>query len=404
MRTIGVLRMCAVVALMAAVTSPVLAQAPEPTTREAAIEQAQAEKSKTLHPYVVSTAERLMGKVGTILSGTTKKWHPFFDSAYAGGGFTFGAGYAHFLSPYSFVDMRASITVAGYKRAEAEFVSPRLFHRRGTLSLLGGWREATQVAFYGLGMDTTKDRRLNYSFQQPYASALLSVRPTRRLLLLRGGLELTQWKEQPGQGLFPSVDTVFSRGTLPGLGQTVNYVHSQGTAAFDWRTSPGYSRRGGFYGVTYHDYHDRDEVSGFQQVDYEAIQHFPILREAWVISLHGLASTTSTDGEQRIPFFMLPSLGSGSTLRGYSSWRFRDRNSLLLQAEWRILVNRFMDTAVFYDAGKVADRTADLDFKDLKSDYGFGVRLHGPFDTPLRVELARGNEGLRFVMTTSPVF
>ena len=145
-------------------------------------------------------------------------------------------------------------------------------------------------------------------------------------------------------------------------------------------------------------------MSGFQQVDYEAIQHFPILREAWVISLHGLASTTSTDDDQRVPFFMLPSLGSGSTLRGFSSWRFRDRNSLLLQAEWRIMANRFLDTAVFYDAGKVAARTADLDFDDLKSDYGFGVRFHGPFDTPLRVELARGNEGLRFVLTTSPVF
>ena len=404
MRTVGVLRMCAMVALMAAVASPVLAQEPEPATREAAIEQAQAEKSKTLHPYVVTTAERLMGRVSNILSGTTRKWHPFFGSAYAGGGFTFGAGYAQYLSPYSFVDMRGSLTVAGYKRAEAEFVSPRLFHRRGSLSLLGGWREATQVAFYGLGMDTTKDRRLNYSFQQPYASALLTLRPTRRLLLLRGGLELTQWKEQPGEGVFPSVDTVFTRGTLPGLGQTVNYVHSQGTVGFDWRTSPGYSRRGGFYGVTYHDYHDRDEVSGFQQVDYEAIQHFPILREAWVISLHGLATTTSTGDNQRVPFFMLPSLGSGSTLRGYSSWRFRDRNSLLLQAEWRIMVNRFLDTAVFYDAGKVTARTADLDFDDLKSDYGFGVRFHGLFNTPLRVELARGNEGLRFVFTTSPVF
>jgi len=404
MRTFGVLSMSAVVALTAGAASPLLAQEPEPATRQLAIEQAQAEKTRTLHPYEVSTAERVMGKVSSILSGTTKKWHPFFDSAYAGGGFTFGAGYAHYLSPYSFVDMRASITAAGYKRAEAEFVAPRLFHRRGSLSLVGGWREATQVAFYGLGIDTTKDRRLNYSFQQPYASGLLTVRPTRRLLLLRGGLELTQWKEQPGEGTFPSVDTVFTRGTLPGLGQTVNYVHSQATAGFDWRTSPGYSRRGGFYGVTFHDYHDRDEASGFQQVDYEAIQHFPILREAWVISLHGLAATTSTDGEQRIPFFMLPSLGSGSTLRGYSSWRFRDRNSLLLQAEWRIMVNRFFDTAVFYDAGTVADRTADLNLDDLKSDYGIGARFHGPFNTPLRVELAKGNEGLRFVFTTSPVF
>src|SRR6185295_18696960 len=108
-------------------------------------------------------------------------------------------------------------------------------------------------------------------------------------------------------------------------------------------------------------------------------------------------STTAVKNNQEIPFFMLPSLGSGSTLRGFSSWRFRDRNSLLLQAEWRIMVNRFFDTAVFYDAGKVAALTADLNFDDLKSDYGFGVRLHGPFATPLRVELARGNEGLRFV-------
>lgn len=32
---------------------------------------------------------------------------------------------------------------------------------------------------------------------------------------------------------------------------------------------------------------------------------------------------------------MLPSVGGGSSLRGFASWRFRDRNSLLLQAEWR---------------------------------------------------------------------
>jgi hypothetical protein len=53
----GVPRMYAMVALTTGFASPVLAQAPEPATRQAAIEPAQAEKSKTLHPYVVSTAE-----------------------------------------------------------------------------------------------------------------------------------------------------------------------------------------------------------------------------------------------------------------------------------------------------------------------------------------------------------
>ena len=80
-----------------------------------------------------------------------------------------------------------------------------------------------------------------------------------------------------------------------------------------------------------------------------------------------------------MPFFMLPAVGGGSSLRGYSSWRFRDQNSLLLQAEWRIMVNRYLDIAFFYDAGKVTARTKDLDFDGLKSDFGIGVRLHGPF-------------------------
>ena len=101
---------------------------------------------------------------------------------------------------------------------------------------------------------------------------------------------------------------------------------------------------------------------------------------------------------------MLPALGGGSTLRGFSSWRFRDRNSLLLQAEWRVLANRFLDMALFYDAGKVTARTGDLDFDGLKSDYGLGFRLHGPLATPLRIEFAKGNEGLVLVFSSKAAF
>ena len=101
---------------------------------------------------------------------------------------------------------------------------------------------------------------------------------------------------------------------------------------------------------------------------------------------------------------MLPSLGGGSNLRGYSSWRFRDRNSVLLQGEWRIMVNRFFDSAVFYDAGQVAAHKRDLDLHRLQTDYGFGVRFHAPFATVLRIDVARSREGTSFVFSTSPVF
>jgi outer membrane translocation and assembly module TamA len=100
----------------------------------------------------------------------------------------------------------------------------------------------------------------------------------------------------------------------------------------------------------------------------------------------------------------MPSLGGGSNLRGYSSWRFRDRNRLLLQGEWRIMINRFFDTAVFYDAGKVTSRASDLGISGMRHDYGFGARFHMPFATVLRIDIARSDEGTSLVFATSPIF
>ena len=416
MRTFGLLKIFTVAILVAAPTAAAAAQEPPPATeaagqggprapsRQAAIEREQAAKAQTSERYQPNKAEQIFQRLDTVLTGGRPAWHPYFESAYAGGGFTLGVGHLNYVSAYNYLDVRGSYTFSGYKRAEAEFVAPRLFNRRGQLSVLGGWREATQVGFYGLGTDTPEDGRTNYLFQQPYLSGLLTLFPTRRNLMLRGGIELTQWSQDTGEGSFPSVETKYTPQTLPGLGANVNYVHAQGTVGFDWRPSAGYARRGGFYGVTLHDYNHGGDEFGFNLIEYEAIQHLPILRETWVLSLRGRVQTASEKDEQQTPFFMLPALGGGSTLRGYSSWRFRDQNSLLLQAEWRIMVNRYLDLALFYDTGKVASSTSDLDLDGLKDDFGVGLRFHGPFATPLRVEIARSREGLALIFSSSAAF
>ena len=222
--------------------------------------------------------------------------------------------------------------------------------------------------------------------------------------MLTGGLEVSQWDQDSGGGSAPSVDEVYTPNTLPGLGASPTYWHPHAAVALDWRTAPGYTRTGGYLAVTGHHFGDTDDQFSFQRVDYDVIQHIPVMRDTWVVSLRGRVETTFVDEGQVIPFFMLPALGGGSTLRGFSSWRFRDRHSLLLSAEWRVLVNRFLDTAVFYDAGKVTSRTSDLDLTDLKSDYGFGFRFHGPIATPLRIELAKSNEGLQLVFSAKAPF
>jgi hypothetical protein len=310
--------------LLLAVAAPQLARAQpagEPGTRAELIAQAHAEKAAQLHPYEPNRAEELVKWLEEQFLLGAANWHPFFESAYSGGGFTLGAGYLAHLSPYNTLDVRGSYTFSGYKRIEAEFRAPRLFARRGVLSIVGGWREATQVGFYGFGTaNTSQDDRANYSFTQPYLSATLAVRPARRLLFLSGGLEFSEWQQDPGSGAAPPVDEVYTPGTLPGLGSSPAYLHTQGTIALDWRDAAGYTRRGGYYGVTVHDFMDRDDVHGFRQVDYEAIQHVPILRDAWVLSLRGRIETTFLRDDQVIPFFMLPALGGGSSLRGFASW------------------------------------------------------------------------------------
>lgn len=374
-------------------------------TRAAGIVAQQQEKAGKVAPYEPNSAEMWVKKLEEQFLTGASNWHPFFTSAYGGGGFTLGAGYLQHVGDYNSLDVRGSYTFSNYKRVEAEFVAPRLFDRRGRLSVLGGWREAPEISFFGVGNDSDQAAGTNYGFRQPYGEAILEVRPTRGALLLVGGVELSQWDQFSGAGSTPSVDEVYAPGDLNGLGAKVTYLQTQGTVGFDWRRpGAGYTRRGGFYGVTLRHFGDQDDAYTFDRVEYEAIQHIPILRDAWVISLRGRVETTMREGSNEVPFFMLPGLGSGSTLRGYQNLRFRDRHSLLMQAEWRVLVNSFIDTAIFFDAGKVASRKSDLDLNDLHTDVGIGFRLHGPLATPLRIEFAKGREGFNIVFGASASF
>ena len=125
--------------------------------------------------------------------------------------------------------------------------------------------------------------------------------------------------------------------------------------------------------MQFDDYREPDnDLYSFRSAEAEVVQLIPILRANWVIALRGLATVTDMDDSSVVPYFMLPPLGGGSTLRGYPDFRFRDRNRLLMNAELRWTPARFMDMAIFYDTGKVASRREDLDFDDLKESYEIG--------------------------------
>ena len=230
------------------------------------------------------------------------------------------------------------------------------------------------MSYYGLGPDTAPEAKANFGAEQGYGGLTLEVRPSP-WFRLGGDVTYEDFKTKEGEGSSPSIETIYDSITAPGLGSNPTYVHSQGTAAIDWRPAAGYARRGGFYGVTFHDYTDLDDTFSFQRLDGQIVQHIPLLRENWVISLRGRVQTTVND-DDLVPYYMMPYLGSGSTLRAYPSQRFRDRHTLLTSAEVRWIPNRVgLDMAFFYDAGKVASRRDDPAGDKLTTIWGLGSRL-----------------------------
>src|SRR5262245_49012312 len=96
MRTVGIWTLLSFVSLAgsAATVAAQEPQAPEPeTTRQTLIEQTQSDKDGSLFPFGPGKAERFINKAEDIVVNQTVPWYPFFSSAYAGGGFTLGAGY-----------------------------------------------------------------------------------------------------------------------------------------------------------------------------------------------------------------------------------------------------------------------------------------------------------------------
>jgi hemolysin activation/secretion protein len=209
--------------------------------------------------------------------------------------------------------------------------------------------------------------------------------------------------ETSGGNTGPSIEERFSTGDTPGLDlDSFSYINSSARAEFDWRHRFGYAGSGGVYRVQFDDYHERDQDQySFRVFEAEALQLIPLLRANWVIALRGLATTTDIDDTEAVPYFMLPSLGGGKTLRGYPDFRFRDRHRLLMNAELRWTPARFLDMAVFYDTGKVASRREDLDFDDLKKSYGIGMRLVGPKGYAFRVEVAHSREHTARLLVTA---
>ena len=156
---------------------------------------------------------------------------------------------------------------------------------------------------------------------------------------------------------------------------------------------PATRARGGLYQAQLRRFDDREGGAySFTDTRIELQQFIPFWNLSRVLALRALAQHADGLGQAQVPFYLMPTLGGARSLRGYDRQRFRDRSLLLLSAEYRYEVNPFLMAAVFYDAGQVAQDWSDFTLKDMRDNYGFGLRFGYSNAVALRADVAFGGE------------
>jgi hypothetical protein len=406
-----------VLLLIAAVSG---ASAQEPTadqiqplddSRTALLTTAREQKATELTPPQRSKMERALYRYdnGTgALPFVLQSWHGF---QLASGSFPGGAGTGfgtRFMSDLGHVrpaadpdrpdrvhlDAVAAYSTRGYSRLAAGLTLYRLRGAPLDLHVHGQHYDFPQEDFFGLGQDSREEDRTNYLERSTEGGGDLLWRPVPLIEIAGGAAYLNPRIGTGTDSRFPSTDELFPPSTIPGYQQQPNFLRGDVSAALDWRDNPLHPHAGGRYSVKFSDYHDQDlDAFGFRKVTVDLQHYVPIPDQYRTIALHAAATLTDPRAGQDVPFYFEPTLGGAQVLRGFREFRFRDRNSILLTAEYRWQAWWALDGAVFVDAGQVATRRQDFRLSQFDVSYGFGFRIHSNSAFRARLDLAFSREG-----------
>jgi outer membrane protein assembly factor BamA len=397
--------------MAATLTTSTDARAQEPATRAETLLLEREEKAKKLEPPTPNRAERTLrdlesGRLFERLLNPAEGLYPKLGNITSGSGFSLGPGYRHagMFGGHADFSTFAAVSVKQYWILDARLQMPRLANNRAGIEVRAQRYDFPEEGFFGLGPDSLRENEVTYGLANTVIGASGTYRPTPWLNFGVGVDHLSpRVRAESDVG---EILSIFDPSQLPGALAQPEVFKYQASVDVNTRQPRGNPRRGGRYALTYQRFDDSNVGRfSFDRVEVDLQQYVPLLRDRRVLALHALVSTSEADAGAEIPFYLQRTLGGPDDLRGFKYLRFRDRNVLLLQAEYRWEIFTAMDGAIFYDAGKVAPRLEDLDLHDLESDYGIGFRfgtINGVF---LRVEGAFGSSaGAHFVLRFGHVF
>ncbi len=319
--------------------------------------------------------------------------HLKLGSLATGSGFAFGGGYRH----RRLFDREGAFTVWGaaslkkYWAAEGRFDLPDLADGRLEIGTYLRWQDYPQEVYFGIGPAARRGDETNYQLKNTLVGGRVGIKPSS-VVSFGGGLEYSRPVLGPGRNSrLPSIEALFDDASAPGLFGADNFLRTSAFLHVDYR-QPKNARKGGWYRIEASHFEEASDAHTFNRVDVDLRQFASILAERRVLAVRLYVSTSDPAPGARMPFYLMPTLGGHDSLRGFRDYRFRGPHAILTNAEYRWEIWSGLDAALFYDAGKVAFRRSDLDFKGLARAYGFGFRFNTDNGTILRIDAGFGSQ------------
>lgn len=218
--------------------------------------------------------------------------------------------------------------------------------------------------FWGLGKDAPDRNEEGYTYKQYY----LYLHPQRKV------------RERVFAGLLYEYQRVFSinyqRGKLFDKldvpGRFPYHVSGLGLSlTYDSRNNAFAPDQGKFMQV-YFNHFAPLFGSNFRYTNYvfDYRQFFRIHRQQILaVQAYGFFNAGDT------PLRSLASFGGANSMRGFYHGRYRSRNQLVAQAEYRVPLFWRLGAVGFFGIGNVGDRLSELNFSQLKTSIGAGVRV-----------------------------
>src|SRR5882724_3565835 len=402
-----------VAAFLIAAATPAAAQ----QTREEIAAEQRRTRSQELQPTEPGAVERTMlwlsderladrlfdprhgffVRVGLPVEGASFAAGPAWRASDPGRHYTFTASAAGSISREWLGELALQIPDALPRLGRDRFFAALSVSRSGRVS----------NEFWGLGNASPDDGETVFRVAQTVMEGTFGVRLTPWLSVAGTAARFAPGINASGSST-PRITEAFDESTAPGLTRQPAFFRPGIAVDLDYRDSIPSTRTavsldtlpiaapssGGRYRVTLDAYRDQDfDRYSFRKTTIDLQQFVPLLHGHRVLAFRALAVLSDTSEGQAVPFYLSPTYGGLNVGRGYPTFRFRDRNLLALQTEYRYQINRLMSGAIFVDSGQVAPQARALAWSQLKTTYGTGVRFGASGGAALRLDVAFGGDG-----------